>query len=195
MAYKNHEDHRAYHREYMRERRAMFKKHGLCCECGREDAYTLAGRRACEACQNKRRIHPFTKEDRRLLELCIFCSAPTVEGMQVCEKHLEHLHEMNRKKNEGKTGRKTDGRPNPDAPRRQWPELGFCRVCGDPRLPEYKVCQRCLDNCRRMRAKQKAEGSDAAIRQAIDHRWRDMKTSYIVREQERQKALEGFRHG
>ena len=194
MAYKNPEDRRTYQREYMRERRAMFKRFALCKECGRQDTRTMSPSHAyCEACAAKRRAYPHSVEDRRLLELCTQCGAPALVGRQVCEKHLEHMREMTRKKCEGKTPRKTDGRPNPDAPKSQWPELGFCRVCGDPKLPTYKVCQRCYDRLAEMRQKQKAEGSDALLRQAIDTRWRDIQTRHARQEAERRTAREGFK--
>lgn len=59
MAYKNIEDRRAYHREYMRERRQWFTEHHLCTECGRQDALTMMGHRICSDCYEKRNGHLF----------------------------------------------------------------------------------------------------------------------------------------
>lgn len=55
MGYKNAEDRRAYHRQYMREQRQWLHAHHLCAECGQEDAYTMAGRYRCAECAEKRR--------------------------------------------------------------------------------------------------------------------------------------------
>lgn len=53
MGYKNIEDKRVYHREYMKERRQWFKDHHRCTECGKQDAYTLNGRARCYECNEK----------------------------------------------------------------------------------------------------------------------------------------------
>ena len=58
MAYANIEDRRAYHRKYMRERREWFVAHHFCVDCGKEDAYTMVGKRLCFECLEKRRGHP-----------------------------------------------------------------------------------------------------------------------------------------
>jgi hypothetical protein len=55
MAYKNIEDRRTYHREYMREYRKWLSNHHFCAECKKQDAYTLAGRYRCFECTEKRR--------------------------------------------------------------------------------------------------------------------------------------------
>lgn len=39
----------------MRERRQWLREHHLCVECKKEDAYTMAGRRCCAECAEKRR--------------------------------------------------------------------------------------------------------------------------------------------
>lgn len=53
MGYKNIEDRRAYHREYMKEHRRWMKEHYMCTECGKQDAYTLNGRARCYECNEK----------------------------------------------------------------------------------------------------------------------------------------------
>lgn len=58
MGYKFADDRRAYHREYMRERRAWFRAHGMCTECGKQDARTMIGKRTCFDCLEKASGHP-----------------------------------------------------------------------------------------------------------------------------------------
>lgn len=58
MGYKNIEDRRAYHREYMKERRAWLRSHHMCTECGKQDARTLIGKMRCFDCLEKHRGHP-----------------------------------------------------------------------------------------------------------------------------------------
>ena len=57
MAYKNIEDKRAYNREYDQKRRIWFKIHKCCTECGKQDAFTLMGRRRCYECKEKQKIY------------------------------------------------------------------------------------------------------------------------------------------
>ena len=47
---KTKEEKRAYYREYMKERRASYKEHGQCVQCGRN---VLKGHTLCELCNNK----------------------------------------------------------------------------------------------------------------------------------------------
>lgn len=55
MAYKNPDDRRVYHRQYMRDRREILKKYHMCADCGKQDAYTLNGRYRCFECNEKHR--------------------------------------------------------------------------------------------------------------------------------------------
>lgn len=86
MGYKNIEDKRAYHREYMKERRQWLKDHHMCTECGNQDAYTLNGRLRCYDCnekhnksnvknvteERKERIKQY-REQRHVEEFCVRC--------------------------------------------------------------------------------------------------------------------------
>lgn len=105
MAYKNVEDRRAYHRQYMRERREWLMAHHLCSECGQQDAYTMTGKRCCFDCLEKRRGHPleidfdikpkqekiWQKHDvpkREYYEngLCAICGQhPHIKGHRTCQ--------------------------------------------------------------------------------------------------------------
>lgn len=123
MAYKNMEDRRAYHSEYMRERRKWFKEHKCCTECGEQDAYTLGGRSMCYECNKKRRIYQgytsdidslsFSKmrKDRKDYNkipreqfikrgMCYLCGKPVKEGYKVCEKHYQHMLDIRKKQKE-----------------------------------------------------------------------------------------------
>lgn len=109
MSYKNIEDKRAYHRKYNAERRAFFRAHHLCTECGREDAYTLAGRPRCFEHSHYRRHAPIEYiepekpprviPDRRLPGRCHMCGAPWMDGVtkwggepiRLCERCYNNL--------------------------------------------------------------------------------------------------------
>lgn len=109
MGYKHAEDRRKYHREYMAERRSWFISHRMCSECGKQDAYTLNGRRRCFECSEKRRkteieyIKPEKpwKEPAKRWEdgFCYICGKPAVKGetkwsgkpLKVCETHYESI--------------------------------------------------------------------------------------------------------
>lgn len=109
MSYKNIEDKRAYHRQYMAERRAFFREHHLCTECGQEDAYTLAGRPRCFEHSHYRRHAPIEYiepekpprviPDRRLPGRCHMCGAPWMDGVmkwggepiRLCERCYNNL--------------------------------------------------------------------------------------------------------
>ena len=88
--YKNIEDRRAYQRQYMRERRAFFRQHHLCTECGKEDAYTMAGHTRCFDHTHYRHRTPMEyikpeKEPRSLPRrrdgCCYICGKPPMDGL------------------------------------------------------------------------------------------------------------------
>lgn len=91
MAYKNIEDKRKYHREYMRERREWLKAHHLCTECKKQDAYTLAGHSLCYEHSKhkneekydiafgkppKKKKEWYIRKDRIANKLCYSCGEP-----------------------------------------------------------------------------------------------------------------------
>ena len=105
MAYVNIEDKRAYHRQYMKERREWLMAHHLCAECGQQDAYTMIGKRCCFDCLEKRRGHPLEmdfdikpkqkqiwqkrempKSEYYKHGLCSKCGgAPHIKGKRLCQ--------------------------------------------------------------------------------------------------------------
>lgn len=90
MAYKNIEDNRTYHRKYMREYRKMLKENKMCVCCGKQDAFTLIGKKICYEClekYHKRRGYGFKKpkkvkqqniprNERYDYGLCYICGKP-----------------------------------------------------------------------------------------------------------------------
>ena len=98
MAYKNIEDKRTYHRKYMKERRDWFKSYHFCTECGKQDAYTIGGRRLCFDCnekfksrkpteevyQRKREKSKERYEKRKSEGLCTNCGKPARKGFTKC---------------------------------------------------------------------------------------------------------------
>ena len=108
MAYKSIEDRRTYHREYMQERRAFYREHHLCTECGREDAYTLNGHPRCFVHTHYRRTTPieYIKPEKRRVTparcldgFCHMCGKPYMEGVtkwdgypiRLCERCYKNL--------------------------------------------------------------------------------------------------------
>ena len=90
MAYKSIEDRRAYHRQYMKERRDFFRQHHLCTECGKEDAYTMAGHTRCFEHTHYRHKTPieYIKPEkvpsfptRRLDGYCHICGKPYMDRL------------------------------------------------------------------------------------------------------------------
>lgn len=112
MACKDIEHRRAYHRQYMAERREMYRKHHLCTECGKEDAYTMIGHTRCFDCTHRRRKQkpleyikpkkPVEMDMRKEPGYCHLCGKPVKEGLtkwggrpfKVCEKHYGHIIQM-----------------------------------------------------------------------------------------------------
>lgn len=107
MAYARDNDRRRYHREYMRERRAWFKAHRVCTECGHEDALTMGGNSLCQACFERKHGHPpvvriaepktriwqkreIPKSEYYAHGLCAKCGgAPYIEGKRTCAECYE----------------------------------------------------------------------------------------------------------
>ena len=98
MAYKNIEDRRKYHREYMKQRRNLYKKLHLCTECGSEDISTIMGYKQCIKCREQRCGHKLDFEkfmlsddelqvdepkikraERFLYGLCYRCGKPVLD--------------------------------------------------------------------------------------------------------------------
>lgn len=112
MAYKDIEQERAYHREYMRERHKWLKDHHFCTECKKQDAYTLAGRYRCYECTQKhneyktsnhkqidyaadrtqnRSTDKIRRSERPANGLCYLCGKP-LSGIQLAYQDREsHL--------------------------------------------------------------------------------------------------------
>lgn len=105
--YKNIEDARAYARQYMKERRAWYHEHGLCAECGKEDARTMIGKYICFDCYERKNGHMpevniEPKKKRKYVYIpkhgiprsayaahgpCSICgSAPPIDGRRICQK-------------------------------------------------------------------------------------------------------------
>lgn len=122
MGYKNIEDRRKYHKEYMRDYRKWLKEHHFCVSCKKQDAYTLNGRIQCFECNEKRRktptifaISPPPQKEvkqRGTNGTCYICGEAVKKGsptwdchnrpFRVCEKHYEQLCQMGQKGREGR---------------------------------------------------------------------------------------------
>ena len=162
MAHKLIEERRAYQREYMRDTRKWRKENHYCGVCQKRDAYTLAGRRTCAECAEKRRksyekhraLNPDAVDrkneaargrriSRRERHLCTECGKPLADGYTFLT--CESCRAKNRAKD--KRLRREHGRLSKEAYR----ELGLCVRCGAPRMEgftawggeEIKLCADC----------------------------------------------------
>ena len=129
MGYKNIEDRRAYHRQYMQERREWFVKHNCCSECGKQDAYTIGGKRRCFDCTEKEKHKKMTDEQRELHNkkekeryykrkengICTECGRKAEKGFAKCLRCL--IKDRNRHKSD-------------DVPRHERGAYGLCYICG-----------------------------------------------------------------
>lgn len=107
MAYKNIEDRRTYHRQYMKERRDLYRKLHLCTECGKKDAYTMVGHPRCFDHTHYRHNSPIEyipeqkpKEEPKDTEgRCHLCGKPYMDGVgkwtgepiKLCERCYQNL--------------------------------------------------------------------------------------------------------
>lgn len=155
MAYKDIEDKRAYHREYMRETRKWLKNRGYCMDCGKRDAFTLGGKCRCAECSERHSAykrdrtaenekHRMERERRRSNRLCTRCGNPLPTAHYpyvMCERcRASERQRQERQRREAGI-----------VPKQLWRELGLCVRCGKPRLDgltvwggeEIKLCQRC----------------------------------------------------
>ena len=162
MAYKNIEDKRAYHRQYMKETRQWLKEHHFCTECKRQDAFTLAGRRYCADCSEKEKARERTPEARQRYcdtakkrrqeradqGLCANCGRelPKNSKFKSCAVCRAVFRKRGHKRSAAARGH--------DQPMRViWANQGLCMVCGAPRMQgegkwgsPLKVCERCYGN-------------------------------------------------
>lgn len=150
-------------KQYLKERREWLHAHHLCVDCKQMDARTMMGRFRCFECSEKARIREtgqlHTREIRVELGLCSNCGAPVKDGFKVCESCHAHMVEMSRKSHEGHgPARKTDHAANPQAPRSQWIENGYCYLCGEKQAAGLKVCGACRDRLTQQRHRQKELG-------------------------------------
>ncbi len=160
MAYKNIEDRRAYHKQYMKERRAWFKSLHFCTECGKQDAYTLNGRNRCYECSEKHNKQSNTERHKernkeyaktvytKCIEqkICTQCHKrkPT-PGRKICLICLAISRNRYLEKNAGNTLR------------HQRSSYGLCYICGkelDGQLKtdgrESKLCSHCYSRRNKM---------------------------------------------
>ena len=133
-----------------KEWRALKKKHHICRECGKQDAYTFGGRTYCAECAAKEaarkrakrlaqggdyEAHKRWSEQKADEGLCIYCGKrPAGEGRRICklcgQKQAAKKHEK----------AVQDGM--------NWPRgaNGFCWLCNKRKAIEGKrLCQQCYD--------------------------------------------------
>ena len=146
---------------------SMRKKAGVCTQCGREDAFTMAGRAKCAECAEKHRLHQAArladpvkkkaaadrvkakKEERAAAGLCTDCGRPTEPPYRWCPtcraKGRARHHEAY-----VFTYRGLDG---------------TCYMCNKaPAEKGKRLCRECADKCRANLVQ--------ANRDNADHTWR-----------------------
>lgn len=145
--------------EYRRRVYASRKKNHMCVNCGKEDAFTMAGRSMCSSCeerkntQHKNRIDKEAaarrgrelREARRESGLCTKCGTPLPgENYKYvrCEKCRAWKRRENRKRraSAGNVGRFMRH------------EFGLCYICGEPTVDivkqngeQARVCGTCYE--------------------------------------------------
>lgn len=126
---------------YEKERRKTLKLLHRCQRCGKQDAFTLAGRSWCATClehrkekgyrgKNQAEYHRSLRADRRAQGLCPECGKRRpADGKMLCKQC---------------SIRSNKHRKRPD----NWPrgDNGFCYCCNKREaLPGYRVCQECYE--------------------------------------------------
>ena len=124
------------------------KKVGICPRCGREDAFTMAGRSLCAECAAKARKnkadqyaveekkirmyaqHCEGQKKRRDIGICPTCGRPATPGYSTCEYcRAKHRNYMRNYRNSFTRG-----------------QYGICWQCNKEKaLPGKRVCQSCYD--------------------------------------------------
>lgn len=160
MARKDKDADRAYIREYMREQRAWYREHERCADCGKKDAYTMAGRYRCYECAWRKHERDTGHRDRveenerardlraerREKGLCTKCGAKLPDGYEyvMCGSCRARDRARQEKK------RRDAG----TIPRAENFAYGLCYICGSPVAKgealysgrPLRLCVRCHKN-------------------------------------------------
>ena len=148
---KRTEAQRKYRREisdYDKKVRQIRKKEGLCIQCGKEDAYTMAGRSRCADCAEKMREadkRRYKKDGKKRNDqayqqriergLCVRCGKhPVPPGRRICDLCVKQTQRNTRKRFIEQGG--------------NWPrgENGICWTCNkEPVIPGQRVCAACYE--------------------------------------------------
>lgn len=141
-------------------RYAVRKKAGLCVTCGKEDAYTIAGRSRCADCAEHYRLlrkrwreahlerdrATNARAKRKKIEAgcCTLCGKKLIEA----DKETGYLNCPACRRKEA--GRKREQRRKAGAvPRQEFYRQDHCPYCGGELAPGKKMCQACIDRfCR-----------------------------------------------
>lgn len=154
MGYKNIEDKRDYHRNYIKERRQWFKDHRMCTECGKQDAYTLNGRARCFECnekhnqsciknnsENKKQYNKKYQEQKRENGFCVRCGKHKAESNKL---HCSVCLAQNRIR--------LKEQRSSDIPRSERRNYNLCYRCGNPldgqlksNGEKSKLCSECYN--------------------------------------------------
>lgn len=154
-----------------KERQSYWQSRHRCGKCGKEDAYTMAGRKRCaECCERERAWRAANKEKVREIRKrhnekykqegrCMSCGA-ALDGSAVdyCGKCWSHIlrHRLNRK--DARRGESTKNYPRG--------ENGICYTCNKrPAREGSKLCEECYQKS--LAALRKAH----AVQDLRDHPW------------------------
>ena len=155
----------------------MRKAAHICTKCGREDAYTMAGRSRCYECQARERLRQRERapeeraaknaaskrryRDRIAAGLCGICGKRPLADDSKC--YCEWCRAKNRTKCQNV--RRSIGVLSND----EYFELGLCYRCGKaPHLGGQKLCKKCSDLLAQARAKVDPEKRAPAFRREND---------------------------
>ena len=135
MGYKNIEDKRDYHRNYIKERRQWFKDHHMCTECGKQDAYTLNGRARCYECNEKHNKSNAknNKSEERIQHTKQYREQKREEGYCVrCLKRKAESNKLHCSVCLAQNRIRLKEQRSSDIPRNERGNYNLCYRCGNP---------------------------------------------------------------
>ena len=156
--------------EYTRERYQFLKSHGICVNCGNENACigsiyclkcwekhheTINKYQASHSEENKKRCKEYNKRiyaERKAKGLCVKCGYKAIDGRTLCLSCSV------------KAKKRKDPRWNNDIERSMRPEMGLCYVCGKPLNKWDELCDDCHDKSSDRMKKLNANPTEAMLK-------------------------------
>lgn len=198
------EQYKEHRREYVQKTRDLWQSLHCCRICGKQDARTMIGKHACFDCleENRERYRKrvernefcrkYDMDRQRQKEhaekgLCTRCGKrPALNGFQLCPICRAKGREKYRR------AREKSHRDDPlyGIRRKDWPEHGYCYVCGNPldsvelqgmtTQKHARVCSRCYANILRAGERSRDSGNNQYSKN-VDAFWKLKKAQWAAR--------------